>query len=129
MKRRKKVNYFFGRGQKNWVPKQELLVDKVDITSALKKFRKTSVKEAEKGKGLNNLRILSLSHIFSINKVNKDKCVAEYSREDEKKALKKLAKANEPQIPSSPSQAILYCKDIVDGSVFKTIIKRIKKKV
>lgn len=51
VKRREKICYFLGRGEKIWVPKQELLVNNINITKALKKFRKASVKEAEKEGG------------------------------------------------------------------------------
>lgn len=58
----------------------------------------------------------SLSNIFPINKLEKNKCITEYLTRNQSDALIKVARANEVTIPRSPAEAILYCKDLVDVS-------------
>lgn len=117
VKRRKKISYLLGNGQKEWLSTQQLLINGIDITRALKKFRQLSIKEAEKGAELNSLKILSLSHIFPINNIHSDNCITRYLPTEEAALLKTLGKQLEPIIPRSPADAILYCKDVVDGVV------------
>ncbi|KAL9559132.1 hypothetical protein PS6_000936 [Mucor atramentarius] len=96
IKRRRKIYYLHGDGKKEWQLNKELLVNKVDIMKAFKKFRNKSIEEAEKGSELNSLRILHL-------------------KSEEKSAVEDLAKELEPKLPRAPAQAILYCKDLIDG--------------
>ncbi|CAO3700720.1 unnamed protein product [Rhizopus microsporus] len=63
VKRARKLDYLTGNGQKKWEPKDKLVLNGVDITSALVKFRNSSIKAAEDINGLNPLRVLSLSHV------------------------------------------------------------------
>ncbi|KAL7313116.1 hypothetical protein PS15m_006900 [Mucor circinelloides] len=82
---------------------------------AFKKFRNKSIEEAEKGSELNSLRILSLSHIFPVHKINSEKSIVRHLKSEEKSAVEDLAKELEPKLPRAPAQAILYCKDLIDG--------------
>ncbi|KAI9254797.1 hypothetical protein BY458DRAFT_492880 [Sporodiniella umbellata] len=66
VKRTVKTNYFLGKGSKCWKPREQLLVQNIDITEALRRFRKRSVIEADNGNDLNSLRVLSLSHLFPL---------------------------------------------------------------
>lgn len=51
-----------------------------------------------------------------MNKCDKSKCITAHLQDDEKEALKMLAKANEIQIPRLPAKAILHWKDLADVS-------------
>ncbi|KAG2237317.1 hypothetical protein INT48_009050 [Thamnidium elegans] len=58
VKRAKRINYFLGEGKKKWKPKQELLINNVNVTELFKRFRKHSIAEVEKNGHINPLRIL-----------------------------------------------------------------------
>ncbi|KAI8090457.1 hypothetical protein BDF21DRAFT_411325 [Thamnidium elegans] len=58
VKRAKRINYFLGEGEKKWKPKQELLINNVNVTELFKRFRKHSIAEVEKNGHINPLRIL-----------------------------------------------------------------------
>ncbi|KAI8082267.1 hypothetical protein BDF21DRAFT_361307, partial [Thamnidium elegans] len=114
VKRAKKIAYFLGQGNKKWVTKEKLIVDGIDITDALNRFRKHSIKEAEKTNSVNGLRVLSLSHIFPINKFTSSKSVAEYFKEETRQALFLLAGKLRPSLPIASVDAIVHCKNLVD---------------
>ncbi|KAI8356594.1 hypothetical protein EDC96DRAFT_566538 [Choanephora cucurbitarum] len=64
IKRTKKLNYFKGRGQKEWAINQKLIVNSIDITTALHNFRAKSIKAANQENCLNSLRVLVTSQSY-----------------------------------------------------------------
>ncbi|CEG71062.1 hypothetical protein RMATCC62417_06854 [Rhizopus microsporus] len=87
----------------------------VDITSALVKFRNNSIKAAEDNNGLNPLRILSLSHVFLVDKLDPKNCITSYLEEKESKALSDWSHCLPYNIPRASNDVVLYCKSIADG--------------
>ncbi|KAG1392522.1 hypothetical protein G6F60_012019 [Rhizopus arrhizus] len=80
----------------------------------LKRFRKQSIAEVEKNKDINCLRILSLSHIFPLNKFDVGKCVVKYFDNNTRKALKSIACSTKPKVDRAPAKAVVYCKNKAD---------------
>ncbi|KAI8638381.1 hypothetical protein BD408DRAFT_477679 [Parasitella parasitica] len=113
VKRSKKINYFLGRGKKEWKPKEEVLVENINITEVLKRFRKQLIAEVDKSNHINGLRILSLSHIFPLNKFDIGKCLTRYFDHNTRKALKSVA-SNVKLIYRAPAKAVVYCKNKAD---------------
>ncbi|KAI9243223.1 hypothetical protein BY458DRAFT_591636 [Sporodiniella umbellata] len=91
VKRTVKTNYFLGKGSKSWKPKEQLLVKNIDITEALRRFRKRSVIEVDGGNDLNSLRVLSLSHLFPLT-----------------------TSSMTPEFERTPAKAVVYCKNKID---------------
>ncbi|KAI8077281.1 uncharacterized protein B0P05DRAFT_597268 [Gilbertella persicaria] len=114
VKRYKKINHFMGRGQKEWKSKEELFVENINVTEVLKRFRKQSIAEADKNNDINCLRILSLSHIFLINKFDSKKCITKYFDSDTRNILKSLSGGMKPKIIRAPAKAVIYCKKEAD---------------
>ncbi|KAI9254795.1 hypothetical protein BY458DRAFT_461973 [Sporodiniella umbellata] len=114
VKRTVKTNYFLGKGSKCWKPREQLLVQNIDITEALRRFRKRSVIEADNGNDLNSLRVLSLSHLFPINKFDNEKCVARYFHGNAREALNSIASSMIPKFERTPAKAVVYCKNKID---------------
>ncbi|ORE21944.1 hypothetical protein BCV71DRAFT_241350 [Rhizopus microsporus] len=119
VKRARKLDYLTGNGQKKWEPKDKLVLNGVDITSALVKFRNSSIKAAEDINGLNPLRVLSLSHVFLVNKLDPKNCISSYLEEKESKALSDWSHSLCYNIPRASNDAVLYCKSIADGDEAK----------
>ncbi|EIE76287.1 hypothetical protein RO3G_00991 [Rhizopus delemar RA 99-880] len=119
VKRSKKINYFLGGGKKEWKPKEELLVKDINVTKAFKRFRQQSIGEVDRNNDINCLRILSLSHIFPLNKFDAKRCVARYFDKDTCNALKSLVRGLKPKLERAPTKAVVYCKNEADvGVVF-----------
>ncbi|ORE01295.1 hypothetical protein BCV72DRAFT_339521 [Rhizopus microsporus var. microsporus] len=116
VKRSRKLDYLAGNGQKEWEPKDKLILNGIDITAALIKFRNNSIKAAEKKNDLNSLRILSLSHVFLVNKLEPKNCVTSYLEDKEAKELSNWSHSLIYDIPRASSDAVLYCKAIADGN-------------
>ncbi|KAI8978951.1 hypothetical protein BDB01DRAFT_844005 [Pilobolus umbonatus] len=114
VKRSREINYFLGGGEKEWIPKQEVHAEDINITQALKSFRKQSITKADKNNDINCLRILSLSHIFPLNEFDARKCISKYFNKNIYKALKLLARNRKPTIDRAPDMAAVYCKNIID---------------
>ncbi|KAG0781374.1 hypothetical protein G6F21_011679 [Rhizopus arrhizus] len=114
VKRSKKINYFLGGGKKEWTPKEEVLVQNISITEVFRRFRKQSIAEVEKMNDINCLRILSLSHIFPLNKFDVEKCVTRYFDISTRKALMSIASGTKPKIIRAPAKAVVYCKNKAD---------------
>ncbi|KAI8356593.1 hypothetical protein EDC96DRAFT_484054 [Choanephora cucurbitarum] len=114
VKRVKKINYFKGLGQKEWAINEKLIVDNVDITTALHNFRAKSIKAANQESCLNSLRVLSLSHIFPFDKHHPNKCISSYLKKPEADALKLCFESNKPKLPKSSVASVMYCKNIAD---------------
>ncbi|KAI7899592.1 uncharacterized protein BX663DRAFT_576921 [Cokeromyces recurvatus] len=114
VKRTIKIKYFLGGGSKEWKPKEELLVKNINITEALKRFRKKSIGEADEGNNINCLRILSFSHIFPLNKFDDKKCVTRYFYGSTRKALRSIASRMKPRFERTPAKAVVYCKNEAD---------------
>ncbi|KAG2237313.1 hypothetical protein INT48_009046, partial [Thamnidium elegans] len=110
-KRLKKKNYFLGEGRKDWKPKQELLINNANVTELFKRFRKHSIAEVEKNGHINPLRILSLSHIFPLNKFDTKKCVTRHFDHQTREALKSIASNTKPEIKRMSGKAVAYCEN------------------
>ncbi|KAG2234490.1 hypothetical protein INT48_004869 [Thamnidium elegans] len=102
IKRAKKIAYFLGQGNKKWVTKEKLIVDGIDITDALNRFRKHSIKEAEKTNSLTLTKLKSLSNpvLFRIF----------FPLTNLLRATGKLR----PSLPIASVDAIVHCKNLVD---------------
>ncbi|KAI8090455.1 hypothetical protein BDF21DRAFT_333601 [Thamnidium elegans] len=111
VKRAKRINYFLGEGEKKWKPKQELLINNVNVTELFKRFRKHSIAEVEKNGHINPLRILSLSHIFPLNTFDVKKCVTRHFDRQTRKSLKSFASNTKPEIERMSGKAVVYCKN------------------
>lgn len=115
LKRKRVVNYLAGNGVKEWRPKKELIGNDINITAALEKFRDRNIKQVEANKTINDLRILSLSFIFPINKIEVDKSIANHMRSKVVESLMSLASSREVQFPAVPDKAVIYCFDQLSG--------------
>ncbi|KAI8979878.1 hypothetical protein BDB01DRAFT_852006 [Pilobolus umbonatus] len=114
VKRSRKISYFLGGGQKEWIPKEEVFVENINITQALKRFRKQSITKVDNNNNINCLRILSLSHIFPLNEFDPRKCITKYFDKNTLKAIKLLSRNRKPVIDRAPSMAAVYCKNESD---------------
>lgn len=114
VKIRRKNCYLFDKGKHDWSPRQELPVNDVNVTTALKKFRSRAMREAENGNEIDSLRILSLSQISPINRFDRHRCIGKYIRKKEAAELIKLGEEFTTTLPRSPKEAVLYCKNIID---------------
>lgn len=110
----KESHYFAGDGVKEWEPKNELISNDINITAASKKFRDRNIQAAEASKNMNDVRILSLSFIFPLDKVEKDRSITYHMRGKVVDSLVSLASLREVQFPAVPKEAILYCFDQSD---------------
>lgn len=109
VKRKRVINYLYGAGEEKWVPRTQLIHNEINITAALKKFRDRNVKEAKKMKYLSNLRILSLSFIFPLNKVEYEKSITSHMKEKVAESLWSLASKEVVIFPEISKEAIIYC--------------------
>ncbi|OAD72952.1 hypothetical protein PHYBLDRAFT_146268 [Phycomyces blakesleeanus NRRL 1555(-)] len=82
-----------------------------NITEALKRFRKQSIAKVHKNNDISSLKIISLSHIFPINKFDVGKCVNKYFDNKTRKAL---------------NSAVVYCKDKADEEEKMAMMRAIK---
>ncbi|KAI8094064.1 hypothetical protein BDF21DRAFT_448346 [Thamnidium elegans] len=48
VKRRRRLTYFGGDGIKQWKPPTALIIEKIDVTSVLKRYKEKNIKMAEK---------------------------------------------------------------------------------
>ncbi|KAG1136568.1 hypothetical protein G6F37_011885 [Rhizopus arrhizus] len=94
--------------------KRTLLVKDINITEAFKRFRKQSNGRIDEGDDINCLRILSLSHIFPLNKFDGQKCVTRYFYGSTRKALRSIASRMRPRFDRTPNKAVVYCKNEAD---------------
>ncbi|KAI7900863.1 uncharacterized protein BX663DRAFT_532229 [Cokeromyces recurvatus] len=88
-----------------------VLVENINITEVIKRFRKHSIAVVNKNNDINCLRILSLSHIFPFNKFDVRKCVTGCFDNNTRKALKSVASGTKPKINHAPTRVVLYCKN------------------
>ncbi|KAI8090099.1 uncharacterized protein B0P05DRAFT_529323 [Gilbertella persicaria] len=63
VKRRRLINYLSGEGQKYWGEGENLIVNDMNVTRILKKFRSRNIMEAEEKALLNDVRVLCCEHI------------------------------------------------------------------
>lgn len=78
VKRRKKIDYLSGEGISEWAPQTRLIVKDFDVTEFLKKYRKRNLKIAKKVNDLSDLKLLSLSFIFLVDRYDESKCVTKH---------------------------------------------------
>ncbi|EIE86859.1 hypothetical protein RO3G_11570 [Rhizopus delemar RA 99-880] len=113
VKRRKKLTYFNGGGQKMWEIQSSLIMDSVNVSSILDRFRRKSILAAENNKNINRMRVLSLSFVFPVDKSDKNKCISSYL--DEEIGIVLLKEAYKGiQLPKVSGDAVLYCKALID---------------
>lgn len=113
IKRRKKLDYLRGDGEFEWAPQTRLIVKDFDVTEFQKKYRKRNLKIAKKVNDLSNLKLLSLSFIFLVDRYDESKCVTKHLNEDIAKEFQKIA-YNDIHVAKSSDEAVLYCKKISD---------------
>ncbi|CEG84941.1 hypothetical protein RMATCC62417_18682 [Rhizopus microsporus] len=107
------MNYFLGKGIKEWCPSSFLIINNVNITTKLLKIRLKSIKYAEAENNINTMRVLSLSHVFPINRYDKGFCVTTYMKNDSKELLQ-LAYSNVVMQKAS-SKALTYVHSLLHG--------------
>ncbi|RCI06630.1 hypothetical protein CU098_012877 [Rhizopus stolonifer] len=113
IKRRRKLTYFNGNGQKKWEIQNPLIIEDVNISSSLARFRRKSISAAEKKRDLTPIRILGLSFIFPVNKFDSVNCISSYLEEEAAVALVREAYKG-IQLPKVSGLAVLYCKQLID---------------
>ncbi|KAI8066998.1 uncharacterized protein B0P05DRAFT_475600, partial [Gilbertella persicaria] len=113
VKRRKFIVYFSGNGQRNWLPKRFLIVNSRNITDELKKFIQKSIDMTEKTGNVNPLRVLSLSYIFPVSKLQPKYSVAEYVDVSMKRDLERFA-IRKIEMKKASADALIYCKTVTD---------------
>ncbi|KAL9537240.1 hypothetical protein MBANPS3_011957 [Mucor bainieri] len=112
-KRKKTLNFFLGKGQKEWSPKTERVINNLNITQALLKFRSRNINVAETSSNLSPVRILSLSHVFLIDKYSISRCLSSYLSDDIVAALRETV--NESiHIKKVSRNSTLYAKELLD---------------
>ncbi|KAF1800801.1 hypothetical protein FB192DRAFT_1428943 [Mucor lusitanicus] len=123
VKRAKKINYFHGNGKKKWDFKKEWIVDSVNLTKELDKFRRRSIVQVEKDRDINSLRILALSHVFPVNQFDSTRSIAPYFDDATRTALKSAANHLKPTVKLGPAKALLYCQREANlaNSIFKSV--------
>ncbi|CAO3625280.1 unnamed protein product [Mucor hiemalis] len=120
VKRTKKLNYFSGKGKKEWHPTEELIVKKVNITENLKKLRKKpssnlpSIISRANLNWNNSSPSSSLSHIFPLNEFDSEKCVTKYFYGNTSRALGLIASRVKPKFQRTPFKAIIHCNNEAD---------------
>ncbi|KAG1046700.1 hypothetical protein G6F43_010826 [Rhizopus delemar] len=112
----KKINCFLGDGNKEWKLKEEFIVDNINISKELKRFRKLSIAEFERNKDINCLRILALSHILPINEFDASRSIIKYLDNDARRALKQVISTAKPKVRLGPAKAVLYCRSKANGA-------------
>ncbi|KAG1041008.1 hypothetical protein G6F43_012186 [Rhizopus delemar] len=110
VKRTKKINYFCGNGKKEWNFKEEWIVDSINITKELDRFRRRSIVEVEKNRDINSMRILALSHVFPVNQFDSTRSITQYLDNNERSALKSAISDKRPKVKFGPVKALLYCQ-------------------
>ncbi|CAO3633203.1 unnamed protein product [Mucor hiemalis] len=65
-----------------------LILNDINITAELQNFRNRSIKHADLVNDLSAMRVLSISHIFPVNRFRKDLCVTEYMANGMKDLIK-----------------------------------------
>ncbi|KAI8359794.1 hypothetical protein BD560DRAFT_474677 [Blakeslea trispora] len=108
-KRMKKLDYLRGPGKKEWVIRKKLMVNDVDVATALAAFRK-------KKREISRKKAHSLSHIFPYDKYNPYKCITDYIKKREAEAIKTCYENNKSKLPRSSVSAVMYCKNLIDVS-------------
>ncbi|KAI9487052.1 MAG: hypothetical protein EXX96DRAFT_472774 [Benjaminiella poitrasii] len=113
IKRTRKIDYFSGPGEKKWVPNRSLILGGINITKQFLKFRQRNIKTVEKTGSINTMRVLSLSFIFPVNKLDSNLCISSYAR-GIKNELHAYAYKNNNMMKVS-EEAVVYCKSISDA--------------
>ncbi|KAG2211159.1 hypothetical protein INT47_006278 [Mucor saturninus] len=114
VKRTTKIEYFLGKGVKEWNPKDELVYKDTNITKEFKWLRSKSIDQVEKGNDISCLRNLALSHILPLNKFDDKQRVTRYFYGSTRKALRLIARCMKPEFERTSTKAIIYCKKEAD---------------
>ncbi|KAG0931592.1 hypothetical protein G6F57_009323 [Rhizopus arrhizus] len=93
--------------------KKQLIIDDLNITNFLQRFRRRNINLAESSNNLNSIGILSLSYIFPVDKFDNNRCTTEYIK-NIKTPLYSLGYTNN-NINKASNDAIIYCKSLVDA--------------
>lgn len=109
IKRRKTIYYFQGEGLKDWKPQTK----DFDITSFLQKYRKKNMKIARSNSDLSNMKILSLSYIFPVDKYSEDTSITKYFKENVNNHIFNQLYSN-IIIEKASTEAVIYCKSTSD---------------
>ncbi|KAL9550407.1 hypothetical protein MBANPS3_004735 [Mucor bainieri] len=113
VKRRRVIDYFQGNGSKDWSPKSELIINGTNVTKLLEKFRSRNIILAEEINSVNSIRVLSLSHIFVVDKYSDDDCICSYVA-GLKSDIHSLCYKN-AHLTTSSKDALYYCKQLSDA--------------
>ncbi|KAI7898205.1 uncharacterized protein BX663DRAFT_480421 [Cokeromyces recurvatus] len=124
VKRKKKLNYLKGKGQKDWSPKTNLVLNGNNITEKLDIFRRKNILLAEKTNNINPIRILSLSFIFPINIFNEKRCVTTYIKNIQEDMYEYVR--GKSIFSKASDGALQYCKNLIDASDVNGVIDHIK---
>lgn len=113
IKRRKTIYYFQGEGLKGWKPQTKLVVKDFDITSFLQKYRKKNMKIARSTSDLSNMKILSLSFIFPVDKYSEDTSITKYFGENVNDHIFDQL-YSDVRVEKASTEAVIYCKSTSD---------------
>ncbi|KAI8351151.1 hypothetical protein BD560DRAFT_409369 [Blakeslea trispora] len=75
VKRKRKLDYLKGEGVEEWTPQSKLMLGDFDVNAFLCRYRKRNIKLAKKTNDLSDMKILSLSHLFPLDKFDEEKCI------------------------------------------------------
>ncbi|CAO3702264.1 unnamed protein product [Rhizopus stolonifer] len=113
VKRKRTLSYFGGSGIKEWSPKSMFVINDLNVTQLFLKFRSRNIILAEEINCVNSIRILSLSHIFTVDKFDDKYCISYYCSAL-KNDLHKYAYEN-IHMNKVNIEAIYYCKQLIDA--------------
>ncbi|CAO3692094.1 unnamed protein product [Rhizopus stolonifer] len=114
VKKRKTMDYFYGEGNMLWEPKSQLLIQEINVTEYLLKYRQRNIKLATLNNNLSDLKQLSLSYVFPASKFDEEKCAFKHLQEEERQKILDNLYAG-LIINRATSNAVLYCKDVADA--------------
>ncbi|KAL9540709.1 hypothetical protein MBANPS3_009531 [Mucor bainieri] len=107
VKRRRTLHYFGGDGNKKWQPQTMLTLDGMNVAKILEKFRRKNIILAEE------ISTVSLSHVFTVDKFNDDRCITVYY-DTLKSPLYKFA-YKDIIIDKASASAVYYYKEVTDA--------------
>ncbi|KAG1148160.1 hypothetical protein G6F37_001482 [Rhizopus arrhizus] len=114
------MDYFYGEGSMLWETKSQLLIQEINVTEYLLKYRQRNIKLATLNNNLSDLQQLSLSYVFPANKFDEGKCAFKHLQEEERQRILDNLYAG-LIINRATSNAVLYCKDVADAILMRQL--------
>ncbi|KAI8351146.1 hypothetical protein BD560DRAFT_409339 [Blakeslea trispora] len=114
VKRKRKLDYLKGEGVEEWTPQSKLMLGDFDVNAFLCRYRKRNIKLAKKTNDLSDMKILSLSHLFPLDKFDEEKCITKHFDEKTRASMLEI-QYKEVKLPKASAKAVMYCKAFSDG--------------